>query len=307
MLGIDGGGTRTRCALGDADGRVLHLAQAGPVNTNFVPRDDAVRAVRAAVSGVLAQARREGDRCRVVCATLGLAAAETPPLLREAIGDVLPHAAILPVCEGEIILAAACRADAGVAVIAGTGSAAWGRGRDGQTHQVGGWGTLLGDQGSAYALAVAALRAACLAHDEVGEPTALVAMLQEALHLAAFRDLVGRVYRPPLSRAAIAALCPLVFRAAEHGDRMAQTLLDNAAGALARQAVACARHLNLPAAPFPIVASGGVVANAPPRYWETFMRVAGIACPQATCTILAGEPVIGAVRRAAAYLRGPHP
>ena len=126
--------------------------------------------------------------------------------------DVIEDAALL--------LAAGTPDGWGVAVVAGTGSMAFARGADGRTARAGGWGPLLGDEGSGYAIALAGLRAAARAADGRAAATPLTDRLLAAFGLTRPEELIGVVYRGG-DRAALAALAPVVLEAADAGDAVA--------------------------------------------------------------------------------------
>src|SRR5262249_21968749 len=116
--------------------------------------------------------------------------------------------------DAEPILAAATPDNCGVALICGTGSLAWGRNALGQTARSGGWGYLIGDEGSGYAIARAAVAAAMRAADGRGQPTAILELLLKKFGVASPPELVERIYAPEFKREQLATLCTLVFDAA---------------------------------------------------------------------------------------------
>ena len=97
--------------------------------------------------------------------------------------------------DAALLLAAGTPDGWGVAVVAGTGSMAFARGTDGRTARAGGWGPLLGDEGSGYALALSGLRAAARAADGRAQATLLTDRLLAACGLSRPEDLVGIVYQ----------------------------------------------------------------------------------------------------------------
>jgi N-acetylglucosamine kinase len=195
--------------------------------------------------------------------------------------------------EGPITLAAGSREEHGVVIVAGTGSMAWGRNRHGESAQVGGWGALLGDEGSAYDIAVAALRAACRASDGRGPDTALLPALLARFGYRDLREIVGPIYHGGLDRRAIAAACPLVFEVARSGDPLAQRILRRAGLELALGAVTCARRLNMLGDDFDLVASGGVFRGGD-FVVPAVNRLLALRCPGARFSLTRYEPAVGA-------------
>jgi N-acetylglucosamine kinase-like BadF-type ATPase len=199
VLGIDGGGTKTVAwlalhkpevqakvgpdqqvesipSLAVQTGRVLGRGIAGPGNPRAAGFDVAQANIDAAIEQAFADARL--PRQAVVAANFGLAgcgrADEQQRIKSWAEGRDIAQA-IQVTGDAEPLLAAASPENWGIALICGTGSLAWGRNQRGQTARCGGWGYLIGDDGSAYAIAVAGLRAAVRAADGRGNPTVLLA------------------------------------------------------------------------------------------------------------------------------------
>jgi len=116
----------------------------------------------------------------------------------------------------------------GIVVAAGTGSIVFGRNHQGDTKRVGGWGHILGDEGSAYQIAVAGMQAALKAYDGRGIPTRLVEHFKQHLNLASIEDLIEVIYRRGWSVKEIAALAQIVDSAAAEGDEVANNIIDGA-------------------------------------------------------------------------------
>ncbi len=260
LLALEGGGTRSQAALLDSTGSVLCVTDhAADVNPNFTTIQDSQRAVLAAVRRVLADAAIRGERITDFASALVGARFGA-----ELLGEILPHARYHYYGEGDVVFArAGCYRPHGVAVVAGTGATAWAvRGDDGRQQVFGGWGALLGDEGSGYALGLAGLRTAVRAYEGRAEaPTELYGAVRQHFGLAeaAFRDdLVRLAYHKPLTRAEIAALAPLVTRLAAEGDPLAIRLAAQAAADLAALALHAAHSLFGPKERFDVVVAGGL-------------------------------------------------
>ena len=118
-------------------------------------------------------------------------------------------------------LAGASVAQPGVIVIAGTGAVAYGRLDSGAEARSGGWGYLIGDEGSGYWIGIEAIRAACQASDGRGEPTTLIERIPEHLHVDDLRALHRKLYAQEIPRGAIASLAAVTADAAQDGDAVA--------------------------------------------------------------------------------------
>ncbi|HVK11300.1 MAG TPA: N-acetylmuramic acid 6-phosphate etherase [Gemmataceae bacterium] len=296
VLGIDGGGTGTVALLADPTGHVIGRGEAGPSNMQAVGPDAALSALDAAVVAAFAAAGRPRRSVRSAC--LGLAGAGRPDdqaVVRQW-ADRLGLAATVRVSGvADLLLAAA--GGWGVAVIAGTGSIAYARSSDGRTARAGGWGHLLGDEGSGYAIAVTALRAAARSADGRAVATALSEGLLTALGLTRPEELVASVYRDP-SRARIGALAPVVLEVAAAGDPTADSIVLAGARELAAAVAAVAHTLELPAA-FPVALAGGLLVSSA-AYRERFLAALAGRGLRAEPATIVSEPAEGALRLAMA-------
>jgi N-acetylglucosamine kinase-like BadF-type ATPase len=167
---------------------------------------------------------------------------------------------------------------------------------------VGGWGPILGDEGSAYALTLAGLRAVARAADGRGEPTNLTDRFLTRLGLGQPAELIPLVARGGWDRSALASLAPLVLEAAESGDVVAHDLVEQAARELAETAAAVVRQLGLTARAVPVALSGGLLQESEPyrQRFERQLRGLGV---EAQPVAVVQEPAEGAVRLAQGLFR----
>jgi N-acetylglucosamine kinase-like BadF-type ATPase len=133
----------------------------------------------------------------------------------------------------------------GLILIAGTGSIALGRNERGQRVRVGGWGYLLGDEGSGFFIARAALSAVMRAYDGRERETALTEKLVEALGLTDPQEIIPRVYGQQMSHTEMAELAPAVFQAAREADPVATGIVRSAGRELGLMAAAAISKLEL--------------------------------------------------------------
>jgi N-acetylmuramic acid 6-phosphate etherase len=256
-LGIDGGGTHTVVLLADANGTMMGRGEAGPSNLHAVGVERALAALDAAVAAAFASVGLARQTVAVAC--LGLAGADRPwerSVLTDWAGRVGLCDRLELTSDGALLLAAGTPDNRGLALVAGTGSIAVGRGADGRLVRAGGWGYLLGDEGSGYRVALAALQAVAQATDGRGPATALTEALLQHLQLAAPPALIQTVYRADWDRARLAALAAVVFATAETGDAVAAAIVDGAAADLARAGAAVVRQLDW-SGPVPVALAGG--------------------------------------------------
>lgn len=304
LLGLDGGGSKTLALLADATGRVLGRGTAGSSNYQNIGAEAAWAALDGAIAAAFADAGRPVGPLGAVC--LGLAGVDRPEdrmLFEGWAAGRFGGAPTVIANDAEIVLAAGTPDGWGVAVISGTGSIVFGRHPSGKMARAGGWGHVLGDEGSGYAIGRAALRAVMWAFDGRGPATSLTQAVLTHWALAAPTDLVGRIYREEVRATDIAALARLVDAAAGAGDAVACAILRDAGRDLAITAEAVVRRLTLPA-PTPCALAGGVVIHG------SQARAAFLAAAAARGLALAPitpveEPARGAVRLAADLFR-PH-
>jgi N-acetylglucosamine kinase-like BadF-type ATPase len=162
-------------------------------------------------------------------------------------------------------------------ILSGTGSFADAVDGDAVVGHAGGFGPLLGDDGSGYAIGIAALRAAVRASQARGEPTALQRAAREHFDVADLWGLVGRLYGGRLPREQIAAFAPTVIRLAEEGDAAAGDVVRRAADDLADMARAAVRQAGWEGQSFPVVLCGGVLDASETLRGEVVRRLAEAA------------------------------
>ena len=261
-IGIDGGGSRTLARLANTRGEIMGNGEAGIANPYALGFSAAQTEILAAIDRAFQDARLTRQVVAAVCLGLGGVgrADERARFAEWAHQTIAPRARV--VNDGEIVLAAGLPEHWGVALIAGTGSIAWGKTRDGRIARAGGWGYLIGDEGSGFELAREALRAVTQAEDGRGAPTQLLGLILDDWKLNSVMELVPRVYRSGLAPADIARLAPLVVRAAEQGDAVARHLIERAAGSLADMVGGVARGLEFRAEKIPLALAGGLLLEA---------------------------------------------
>ena len=253
-LGIDGGGSKTRCALGD-ETSVLASSMVG--GSNLVPLGEARarEAIHAAIRQACATANVSPNRIRQVC--IGAAGAARPEIaakIRAILAEVTP-AAVEVVGDMVIALEAAFGSGPGAIAIAGTGSIVWGRDAAGRTARAGGWGFAISDEGSGHWIGRRTVSAILNAHDE-DRPTVLTEMILRAWNLSTLDQLVQKANSAPPSD--FPRLFPVVLRAAEQNDSVAHSVLLEAATHLSNLATMVIRRL-APQPPYVPVAMTGSV------------------------------------------------
>jgi N-acetylglucosamine kinase-like BadF-type ATPase len=302
LLGADGGGTKTIVWLArrriDQSWEVLGRGRAGTGNPRAAGFDAVQQNLGDAIAAAFADAKLRPQKVAVAC--FGLAGAgriaEQAVIADWATSQGLAQQ-VQVVGDLELVLAAADDDEPGIALIAGTGSVAWGRARSGAVARCGGWGYLLGDEGSGYALGLALLRGVVRALDGRGPATSLVAATQAALGVEEPEEIVARVYASEMTRQRIASLAPLVFASAD-SDPLASSIVEFAARDLAELVVALTVRLQFGAGDYRLAAAGGLLVNQP-TYRERVLNILREKGVHPRDAVIVAEPVRGAVNRAA--------
>lgn len=266
VVGIDGGGTHTLCLVATRDGRVLGQGEGGPANLYSVGMEITCASVADALADALTDAGLA--HAQVVAMTAGLSGthvAADAALLRGQLAGLVPNGVTTIRNDGEVALAAATGGGRGMVVVAGTGSIGFGGDGQGRVVRSGGWGYLIGDEGSAFAIARAGLAVGSAAVDGRGTPSLLAAALPQALGVADFDATLPVIYGPPpLTRQQIADLARVVTQCAARGDAASLAILAQAGADLARLVWAMGNALDLPTdAAFPVAGNGGVFRAGP--------------------------------------------
>ncbi|MFZ0761711.1 MAG: BadF/BadG/BcrA/BcrD ATPase family protein [Candidatus Sulfotelmatobacter sp.] len=308
-LGIDGGGSKTTCAVGDELSRIATVT-AGPSNITRVGEGRARESLHEAIRKACGAAQIGPRQLKRAC--VGVAGAgreEIAEAIGKIVADMIPSE-IEVVGDMEIGLAAAFGAGPGAIVIAGTGSIAYGRDAQGRTARAGGWGFAISDEGSAHWIGRAAVTALLRAvdrgvgqgieqskDDRAAQASPLFHQLKAAWNLHALEELV----RTANSNPDFAALFPAVPAAAEAGDAVAQRVLAQAGGELAQLAGIVIQRLfvqdaaSLPAAK--LAMAGGVFRHAP-SVREAFCSAVHKLEPQPEVLLQIVDPVEGALHMA---------
>lgn len=307
LLGVDAGGTKTVAWLArdqaGGEPHVIGRGRAGGANPQAVGLDAATGQLDAAVAEAFLHA---GTKRQPVAVAVVAVAGSDRPQTRAALEQWSEQRRVAErfhvVHDALPVLAAGTSDGWGVALVAGTGSFVFGQDASGNRARVGGWGFLFGDEGSAYAIALAGLRAASHAADGRAAPTLLLELFQEHLGLARAEQLIEAIYPRAHQAAWIASLAPVVTRAAEQGDERAEQILRSAAAELAQMVATVARKLQLPDGGFPLAMAGGLLAGCDLLRKLLPGALAGAGCRPARIALVT-EPVRGTLRIAQMHVR----
>jgi len=290
VLGFDGGGTGTRCAVLTIDGALPAVAHGGPSNFQRIGAEQAAQNVRDVALAALDQA---GLTPPAVAGALCLAGLGRP-CDRELMYPILQALGLadqtLLYTDADAALAGAHALGPGVVVMAGTGATAWGADAEGRRVRSDGWGPILGDEGSGYWIGREALRAVMRARDGRGEATALTEAVLAHFGLQEPWELVRRLPLAQTNTEDISALAVVCAETAQTGDAVAEAILVAAGTNLAQSGAAAATQLGM-AAPS-VAVTGSVLTN--PVVRRQFTRHLGDLCPGSIVLPPRFPPVIGA-------------
>ncbi|MEH2400265.1 N-acetylglucosamine kinase [Nostoc sp.] len=241
VLGIDGGGSKTVCILMDDSCQVLCRGEAGPSNYQSIGIEATLQSIQSAIHNAVETATITNTvNIEAICLGLaGIGRAADIEVVKGLVQELqnnkfLPitwtlQPANIIICNDALIaLVGGIGQPVGIVVAAGTGSIVFGRNHQGDTKRVGGWGYILGDEGSAYKIAIAGMNAALKSYDGREMPTSLVEAFKHHLDLASIEDLIEVIYRREWGVKQIAALAPVIDLAAASGDIVANSIIDDA-------------------------------------------------------------------------------
>jgi len=301
VLGIDAGGTKTVCQLADERGAVVAEARGGGANLRAAGQIEVERVLRRLIEDVLAH--RE-IRPEAIC--IGIAGADRErdaDLVRDVTRRLGHDVATVVVNDALIALVAGVGERAGVVIVAGTGSIAYGRDAAGRAARAGGWGYLLGDEGGGFWIGRAALSAVVRQFDRRGPTTLLTELVLTQMGLTTPAQVIEAVYDRGLQRHVIAGIADVVEHATGAGDAVAAEILDRAAVELTSAAASVVTRLQMRGEVFQTVLAGGIFRGIPSLASSVEARLAEVA-PRSIVRRLEVEPAYGAVRLALAATRG---
>lgn len=285
-LGIDGGGSTLRMVLTDSALNVLAtLHEPQSANPTSIGDDAARVRLQTAIQQVL----QGYDVHQVRACGAGISGtSQRLDWVHSILAEVLPYTRIFATSDVEIALVGAQAQRQGVLALAGTGSVVYGVNAQGQACMVGGWGYLLGDEGSGFWLGRQALSYLTQCADS-GQWTTSAQSLLDSLDVADPRQMTRWLYHD-FSTQKVARLAPQVLAWAQAGEAWAQALVQQGALALAHQVQQVVQRLALQ--PVQVALAGGLLEHPTPlrQAFQHAMHQAGYAVLESP----AYTPVLGA-------------
>lgn len=307
IIGIDGGGTSTTALIADETGRMIGRGIGGPGNYATNGISNVITSCIEAIQGCLPEGITLDELLRE--RTILVAGISGVNLLSEAeqlakafqqkgfTESLISH-------DGTIALSGALSGKDGVIVISGTGSIAYGL-RENRTIQVGGWGYLIDDEGSAFKIALRMIQAVFLGCDGRGlRSKALEEAVLAYFSATTIREILPMIYRNPLERDFIGRLTPLGADLARTGDPICEKIFADAGRSLGSLAVAAIEALGLSSMEGRIGLCGGVFSAGDIITLPMQAEIDKVA-PLQTIALPDFEPVMGALLRGYAHIGIP--
>ncbi|MDN5276599.1 MAG: hypothetical protein PWR01_564 [Clostridiales bacterium] len=295
VIGIDGGGTKSAISIADLRGNIILTEYGGPTNIRAQEESQVYDALKSLIESAIKRAALKMEDCKAICiGTAGAGRKEEQEIIKEYVRSVGLKGNIVITNDAEIVIAEMTGGREGIAVIAGTGSIAYGIGKNGERVRVGGWGHIVGDEGSAYYIGLEAIKAALRCYDGREPYTHLLPMLMEEIGITAPEEFVRFVYRRDIKKSEIAALARVVDRAHKKGDNKAKEILIDAAEQLFLLAKAAIRGINAEQDAIMVVVSGSVLINNLLVY-EQFVKLLAREYPNVTVEKAKADASRGAV------------
>lgn len=261
-VGIDGGGTKSRLIAVDKAGN-----QHGPyigksTNINSNPAEVVQANIKSLVLEFLQEQGAGWESLSGFC--IGSAGIDLPQNVQDyekmlrASGIRCPLKAVNDV---EIVFESEAKGQSGIVVVSGTGSIVFGKDEKKCTVRIGGWGHIVGDEGSGYWIGKEAVRRSLCSYDGREEKTALIPLLEEACKIKKIPDILDIVYTPNINKSVIADFSKLVDQAANEKDAVAVCILEEAAQELYLMIIAAKKKMTLQDG-FPVILSGGTILGS---------------------------------------------
>jgi len=316
LLAVDGGGTKCLAVFVDREENILGQGRSGSCNYQGIGIEAASREIAAAIRAAMEEVREAEQRFAgdgpwtVECAVFGLAGLDTEhdrTILNDMIQNILAELHIqvdrlLVENDGFAALLGATGGEAGILVVAGTGSIAFGINSTGQTARAGGWGHRVGDEGSGYWIGKQAITAILKSADGREQETVLMGKILNYLGLPNTDALVNWTYGPDYSIEKVGELSQLVSKAAEQGDKVAARILHMAAEELAQTAKAVINRLAFGEQRFAMVLQGGVLQNA--RFVREYVeQQVRMYAPSVQVDTARRDPIYGVIAQGMFLLR----
>ncbi len=296
-LGLDAGGTKTFCLVGDNTGAILGFGSGGCGNYEVHGVEPAAVENRRAVEAALESAGITLDN--VAGIGMGIAGADLPEdydmLEREIFASLFGDKRRVFRNDSMGALRAGIREPHGIVIACGTGCVCAGRNRQNEETRVGGLGEEFGDITTGAGIGYDGLRAVWQSRDGILPETKLSGLFVQRSNCADVDTLFRKVYHGEIKLPGLEPMAPLVFEAARAGDGVACDILERGGRYLGAMVTAVARRLTMTQEEFSVVMAGSVFKGVSPVLADAMRTVIHRECPMAKTVRPAFEPVVGAL------------
>ena len=232
IIGADGGGTKTKLAAADGEGNILGCCSCGGINYNYDNIEQCRLNLKSGIENLL-KSIGAPDYDYLSAGLCALSEAATDEEKKFFCGDVFDPDKILLQSDVHMALTGAFPLSDGVMAVSGTGTMCVAK-KDGKTLVSGGWGYLLGDEGSCYYIAWRGVIGAARYSDGIGERTSITEALKEYCNIKDVRDIIPLIYAQPIDVGKIAGFAPCVIQCFREGDAVAERIVSDALGVLTK-------------------------------------------------------------------------
>lgn len=261
FLGIDGGGTKTQVAIADSDGNILFNKTYASTNPNGVNREK----LRAIINHIFSDVGEKIPLSQVVSLFAGIAGAgsmQTQLLITQMISSYFTSTTRITVTVDTInALFSGTYGEPGIVQICGTGSVTYGMNRENQQDRVGGWGYLLGDEGSGYDVGRRGIAEALKYADGRNAETLLLNLLYQRFQVKDARELIDQIYHAPNPKQIISETSMLVFQAFEEHDQIAVKIMEEVSKEITTNIITLADKLFSDQELMDVILCGGLFTN----------------------------------------------
>lgn len=262
VVGIDGGGTKTKLTVCDLDGNIIYSTVSGPSNILSSGFETAKESISQVIKEGMIESKYGIDNCISLC--IGVAGAgreEIKKQLHQIVRDTGYKGKLIITHDAETALVGGTGGDEGILIIAGTGAICFGKTKEGRVHRVSGWGHIIGDEGSAYSLGVKVLNAVMKAYDGRGRQTVLTKNLLDYMDINSEEEIINLIYKDGITKQHIASMAILIDDACQLGDEVALEIVSQTVDELYECLEACIRKLNFADKNIKVIINGGVLVK----------------------------------------------
>lgn len=245
VAGWDGGGTKTAMQIRNLEGKVILSTQAGGLNFNSQTKEELKATIHTLVTG-MSMLQGGLEACKMLCvSTAGISNPEALGFLQGTIKDTGLTCEMKFVGDHEEALYGALGKSEGMVLISGTGSICFGKNVEGRTSRTGGWGHIIDDEGSGYAIGRDILSAAVQSYDKRIPKSMLYDMVLEKIGGESVEDIIRYTYKTAIGKKDIASFAPLLIEAISQEDQQGISIGNKAAMELVKLVIPVAQELNL--------------------------------------------------------------